>query len=50
MQPTSRVNDAVKRILAVKLAMKLVEVPEGVAAKHGYTTIQSNDNGQMEES
>lgn len=37
----ARINDAVKRILAVKLAMRLVDVPAEIAAKHNYnSTVQ----------
>lgn len=32
-----RLNDAVKRILAVKLAMNLIDVPETLAKKYNYT-------------
>jgi beta-glucosidase-like glycosyl hydrolase len=39
----SRLNDAVRRILAVKLAMQLVEVPEALAAKFGYKNKNTTD-------
>lgn len=34
----ARINDAVKRILAVKLAMRLVEVPDAYASKYNYNS------------
>ena len=34
----SRINDAVRRILAVKLTMHLIDVPDSLAAKYNYTS------------
>ncbi|CAD8093286.1 unnamed protein product [Paramecium sonneborni] len=47
--PNERLNDAVKRILAVKLAMNLINVPETLAKKYNYTQEKKEEENVQQE-